>query len=155
MDWDLVKYTFYIWLVGAILAGISGVNLFYYTLGFIFVAVLAAFALNHWVESGFEKERLAKEKADAEEKALIMSMTKEQRCEYAEEKRKIRQLKIAEDQLKIEAQYQSNRRKQLELEEHKLAVAQQKASQAKLPFAAKVAASGYIGYKVGKKIAKW
>jgi hypothetical protein len=150
---EISPYVFVVWLIGAVLAWMSGIAIFYYTLGFFFVLVSGVFWLIHWSDTNDEKKRVADQKAQDEERAMVKAMTKDQRRAYSAKKKQEREQQQLVDEYNQREAAIRNHRKQLELEERQQALAERRA--ARIPLAAKIAASGYIGYKVGKKIAKW
>ena len=150
---EISPYVFVVWLVGAVLAWMSDIAIFYYTLGFLFVLVMGGFWLIHWSDTVTEKRRAAEQQAQDQERAMVKAMTKDQRREYSAKKKQEREQQQRIDEYNRQEEIMRNHRRQLELEERQQALAEKRA--AKIPLAAKIAASGYIGYKVGKKIAKW
>jgi ABC-type transport system involved in cytochrome bd biosynthesis fused ATPase/permease subunit len=150
---EISPYVFVVWLVGAALAWMSNIAIFHYTLGFLFVLVIGGYCLIHWLQTIDEKNSAARQKAQDEERAMVKAMTKDQRRAYSAKKKQEREQQQRIDEHNRQEEIIRNHRRQLALEERQQALAEKRAT--KIPLAVKIAASGYIGYKVGKKIGKW
>ena len=139
-----LKYIIWPYLAGAVVFWFAGINLGYYSIGYVVLAVLLFVALEYWSSKEEEKRKVAAE----ERKQKIAAMTKEQRREFAEQERADRDLANKQYRLALKEQ-------QLKSKERELARQAQEIRKGKVPFAVKAATSAYVGYKIGKKISKW
>lgn len=147
MDDELNKILFWVYVAGAVVFWVAGVNLGYYTIGFVVTLVLL-FAVFLYYEGVAEDKR--KQELEVR-KIKLANMTKEERKEFLAQEHAEQKLQKKENDLIW-------REAQLKEREQKLkrqAAAQQSQQSVKVPFAAKTAASAYVGYKLGKHIAKW
>ena len=140
-----LKYIIWPYLAGAVVFWLAGINLVYYSIGYVVLIVCFFIALEYWSSKEEEKRKVAAE----ERKQKIAAMTKEQRSEFAEQERADRDLANKQYQLALKEQ-------QLKSKERELAQqAQEIKRKGKVPFAVKAATSAVVGYKIGKKIGKW
>jgi len=147
MDDELNKILFWVYVVGAVVFWVAGVNLGYYTIGFVVTLVLL-FAVFLYYEGVAEDKR----KQELEiRKIKLANMTKEERKEFLAQEHAEQKLQKKENDLIWREAQLKEREQQLKRQ----AAAQQSQQSVKVPFAAKTAASAYVGYKLGKHIAKW
>ena len=140
-----LKYIIWPYLAGAVVFWFAGINLGYYSIGYVVLAVLLFVALEYWSSKEEEKRKVAAE----ERKQKIAAMTKEERRLFAEQERADRDLANKQYLLALKEQ-------QLKSKERELAQqAQEIKRKGKVPFAVKAATSAVVGYKIGKKIGKW
>ena len=157
---EIVKGIFSIGILLLIVNWIFGIAVTVCVFG---VGLILYFVLEYVEDKQREKshkEYLEKQKA---RKEMLESMTKEERREFAEKERAEREKQEREQaqrdqEQKIRRQRNLEKRKQ-DLRERELAVREKAAAEAekgkKVPLAVKTAIVGVVGYKLGKKIAKW
>lgn len=140
-----LKYLIWPYLAGAVVFWLAGINLGYYSIGYVILVISLWVALEYWSSKQEEKQ-----KATADQRRQkIAAMTKEQRGEFAKQERADRDLTNKQYRLALKEQ-------QLKSKERALAQqAQEMNRKGKVPFAVKAATSAYVGYKIGKKISKW
>lgn len=147
MDDELGKFLFWVYVVGAVVFWVAGVNLGYYTIGFVATLALLLVAILYY-------EGVAEDKRKQElelRKIKLANMTKEERKEFLAQERAEQKLQEKEADLR----WREDRLKEREQQLKRQAAAQQSQQSVKVPFAAKTAASAYVGYKLGKHIGKW
>jgi uncharacterized protein YoxC len=140
-----LKYIIWPYLAGAVVFWVAGINLVYYSIGYVVLIVCFFIALEHWSNSEEEKRKVAAE----EKKQKIAAMTKEERKLFAEQERVDRDIANKKYQLALKEQQLKNKERALAQQE------QEQRRKGKVPFAVKAATSAVVGYKIGKKIGKW
>jgi len=133
------------------LAGIHPVD---YTAGLLFV-VLLIYVVTKYNDVQSAKER-QQQREDREKK--IARMTKEERQELAEKEKAEKEKHDREYTNWLREEQLKEKEKQLARQAAELKKQEKAQGQILSPgqkLAAKTAASAYIGYKLGKKIAKW
>lgn len=152
---DEIKSVVNIWAAGGVIFWLFGFGLAEYTIGFTLFFLVLMVIYHLWVWSEF-KETQAEH---AYERGLLLQMSEDERKVYFEQKkenleltRKENEIKSVNEQEERLARAEARAERELRLAEKQ---AQNNANTVKLPPGTKLAATAYVGYKVGKKIASW
>lgn len=150
MDED-IKFVFWLYIAGAVVFWIAGVNLGYYTIGFVAVGFILFLSLMY-----YEGVTDAKRKEELEiRKIKLARMSEEERKAYLAQERADKRLEQKEAELRYREHQLEEREQKLKRHVDALKAAQRTQQPDKVPFAVKATTAAVVGHKVGKTIAKW
>ena len=152
---DEIKSVVNIWAAGGVIFWLFGFGLAEYTIGFTLFLLVLAGIYHMWQWSDSKKAQAER----AHERSLLNQMTEDERKVYFRQKRENIMISFKEGEIKSLnekeerlARAEARAERELRLAEKQ---AQNNANTVKLPPGTKLAATAYVGYKVGKKIASW
>ena len=153
---EVLKITFWVYVVGAIVFWVAGINLGYYTMGFVGTGILLFFVLEYYEGTAEDRRKQELEKR----KIMLSKMTAEERKAFLEQDQIEKKLEQKEAEIRSLKAQLDTREKELSQTKAALRNAIQQSQQqsqqpAEVPLSAKLATSAVVGYKAGKTIAKW